>query len=235
MSKTTTTLFEIIKSELIKQGKNEFFNKENNNLVFFDDEFSFIKKIMSYDDDVSNIVNNKIFVNFVFSNIDLDDFFKRLFVFTFIKNEISSQTIESFIIDLLSITYKYKNYIEVVYNDYEKFLYSITENKNNSLSKSKMESNTNNESVIDNRNLTSDLPQDNVNLNVDDSVLNYANSNEISKNRNNDKSNQLSENEVNTINNADSITYNIDNLLKAKDLFKVVLNEYEKICFLHIF
>ena len=55
----TTTLFKIIQSELLKEGLNEFVD-EDGNLIFFDSEYQFTSKILSYDEDIKKIVNRKI-------------------------------------------------------------------------------------------------------------------------------------------------------------------------------
>ena len=84
----------LIQSELIKKGKNEFFNE--NQLSFFDDRFAFIKKVMNYDDDIHVIVTEKIFVGFTFSTDEIDKDFKRMFINHFLVAEIQGQTIEDF-------------------------------------------------------------------------------------------------------------------------------------------
>ncbi len=50
MSKHTTTLMDILRSELIKRGENEFIN--DGRLTFFDDKYAFIEKVAKFDDDV---------------------------------------------------------------------------------------------------------------------------------------------------------------------------------------
>ena len=62
----TTTLFKLIQSELLKKGLNEFVD-EDGNLIFFESEYQFTSKILSYDEDIKHIVND------LFSNHQLDD------------------------------------------------------------------------------------------------------------------------------------------------------------------
>lgn len=59
MSKHTTTLMDILRSELIKKGENEFIN--NGRLTFFDNDYAFIEKVARFDDDVYNIVTSRFF------------------------------------------------------------------------------------------------------------------------------------------------------------------------------
>jgi len=62
----TTTLYSIIQSELIKKGLNEFVDTEGN-LVLFNEEFQFMTKILTYDPDVQDIVNQ------LFQNVSLNE------------------------------------------------------------------------------------------------------------------------------------------------------------------
>ena len=53
----TTTLYNVIRSELIKDGFNEFVD-DDGNLIIFNEESQFMTKILKYDADVQKIVNN---------------------------------------------------------------------------------------------------------------------------------------------------------------------------------
>lgn len=200
----------LIQSELIKKGKNEFFNE--NQLSFFDDRFAFIKKVMNYDDDIHEIVTEKIFVGFTFSTPEIDKDFKRMFINRFLVAEIQGQTIEDFGNRVVYTTLSLSKYIENVYKNIDKFMNGQSES----------ETSNSGTGLTDFRNLMSSLPQDNINLNVDDTILNYGDTNTINrtKNKNDGKSNTVSN------------TYNIDNLLKAQDIFIKILNEYDRRCFL---
>lgn len=212
MSKHTTTLFEIIKSELINSGHNEFFNEKD--FVFYDDDFSFIKKAMRYDEDVQKIVNKKIFQGFTFKDKQMDLDFKKTFVNSFLDYEIGFQTIEAFSMKVLKVTLSYQKYLETIYLDFDKFMNGLSETN----------STGENENTDDNRRLNSDLPQDNINLNVDNTILNYGNENEINRNR------QKGITKTNSKNNV----YSLGTLEKMKELFADVFNIYEQKCFLHV-
>src|SRR5699024_9891721 len=95
---TTTTLYKIIQSELINRGHNEFFDK-NNRLVLFNNEHQFIRKIMSYDEDIKNIVND-LFFSYELEHKEHDTHFKKMFLYRFINREINRQTVESFMFEL---------------------------------------------------------------------------------------------------------------------------------------
>src|SRR5699024_9673464 len=99
-SMITTTLYNVIRSELIKQGFNEFVDEEGN-LVLFNEESQFMTKILSYDDDVKKIIN-KLFTGVSLENRENDEHFKQTFLVRFLNRQINFQTIESFRLSLLS-------------------------------------------------------------------------------------------------------------------------------------
>lgn len=212
MAKYTTTIMEIIQSELINNGFNEFVN--NGKLTFDNQEFAFIQKVLRFDEDVKNIVDKTIFKGFNFKDEKIDNHFKKAFVTRFLDREIGRQTVESFASLVLyetiireeyihtvfgSEVYKYlENHIdykgEVIGNTIEDEIQNQineetqnqnseenqneTQNQNNS---SNTESNSQN--VSSDRESTSSLPQSEMNMNVDNDVLTFADSNTISKNK----------------------------------------------------
>ena len=61
----TTTLYQIVRSELQKKGLDEFV--VNGELVAFSEEHQFIRKMMVYDEDVHEIVTKQFFQNYFWS------------------------------------------------------------------------------------------------------------------------------------------------------------------------
>lgn len=162
---------DVIQSELIRAGKNEFFN--DNQLTFGEDEFAFIKKAMNYDSDVDKIVTLKFFINFSFKNKALDTMFKRAFVNKFLNRQFMYQTIEAWASQIVSYLLMHEQEMTALYENFDKML----ANTSNTTTKA------NQSGTTDNRNLRSTLPQDNVNLNVDNTVLDYGDENNISRNK----------------------------------------------------
>lgn len=211
MSRTTTTLLEILISELTHDGHNEFFN--NNQLTFFNDKFSYMKKAMMYDADVEKIVNEKFFMGLSLSICDKE--FKRMFLNRFLNREITTQTMEMF---ATQVSYNFmaeRRYLESLYTNFDKFV------TNEHVS----QGNNKNDSEHNNRNAYQDLPQDEVNIDLNDDTFNFASNNAISK----DKTVSTQDN-LNT-----SQDYNIDNLLKLNELLNKVLDVFDKNCFLQVF
>ena len=133
---TTTTLYKIVQSELYALGHdNEIVDKEGN-LVFFDNKFQVMSKIMSYDDDIKNIVNH-LFNGYGLEKEEHDTHFKKMFFYRFINREINRQTVESFMFELMSTFMINQGHINRVYNDLEKYIlqHSIGETSNKQLSK----------------------------------------------------------------------------------------------------
>lgn len=294
MARFTTTLNDYINSELGRLGQNEFVDKEGN-LVFFDEEFQFIQKILKYDDDVHNIVTNKIFKGYKLSNDSVDRYFKKAFISRFLDREIGRQTIEAFSSQLLYVTLTHQEYIETVFgSEYQKYFEQHvdynTDTVGNTIEQStehgetKQTQNTNTkdnhsdeshtthsdtsstkgQSTSDDRSAEATLPQSEVNINVNNTELTYADTNNISKNkgtsstdvdssgksetkssgnRNSDfngLTDGLSDSERNAqadnTSNTKSLTktYLLDNLKTIYDMKEQLYNTYDKKCFLHI-
>lgn len=294
MARYTTTLNEYINSELGVMGHDEFIDKDGN-LIFFDEEFQFIQKILKYDDDVHNIVTNKIFKGYALPNNEVDKFFKKSFIMRFLDREIGRQTIESFASQVLYVTLTHQEYIQTVFgSEYQKYFEqhvdyntdtvgnTIEQSTEHGETKQTQDSNTKDNysdtsntthsdttkgkggSTDDNRSANATLPQSEVNINVDNTNLNYADENNISRNKNtnfNDtetsgnsetKSNGnrnsdytgltdgLSDSERNAqsdnTSNTQSLTktYLLDNLKAIYDMKDQLYNTYDKKCFLHI-
>ena len=116
----TTTLFNVIKSELINEGFNEFVD-DDGTFVFFDDEHQFITKMLTYDDDVSDVVD-RLFTGLSLTHRENDEHFKKTFLMRFFNRQINFQTIESFKVSLLSTFLMQQYYINTVYADLDKYI-----------------------------------------------------------------------------------------------------------------
>src|SRR5699024_2340021 len=207
----TTTLYNIIQSELIKKGFNEIVDHEGN-LIYFDNDKQFMKKIFSYDQDISDIVND-LFNGSTLEDEEIDLHFKRSFFYRFINRQINKQTIESFKFELLSTFLMNEEFINRVYSDMEDYLTqkqmgqqddkktnkqenTETNKQTNKKTNKQNTRETNNQhrdsvNTSDDRSCYADLPQSTVNLDVDNPVMTSASNNTVSRNKqkNNNKSN----------------------------------------------
>lgn len=216
MSKHTTTLMDILRSELIKKGENEFIN--NGRLTFFDNDFAFIEKVARFDDDVYDIVTSRFFGGRSYPDEAIDRNFKQAFTNRFMDRQIGRQTLEAFQSQVVTLYIQYAEYIYYTFGKLDNFI----ENKSTSETHSDEQS-TN---TSDYRGLEATLPQTEINLDVTDDDLNYADTNNINKrqDKGNSKANSNSENR----------TFNPDNLEKVFLMKERIMNKFDEKCFLQI-
>lgn len=224
----TVTLFNIIRSELINRGHNEFVN-EQGELVFFNKDYQFTNKILSYDHDVSTIVND-LFMEHSLNYPEYDTHFKKTFLLHFVNRRINRQTIEAFQMELLSTFFTNEHFINTIYEDIEKFI--IGESLNNQTNKQKSKQESEGGSISDNRQAYSELPQTDVQLDVDNTVMYGASDNTISRNK--QRNNQITDNESSGEVIGTSKSYKLDELLKSSGLLDEVFKMFDKKCFMQV-
>jgi len=228
MTMTTTTLFKVIQSELIKSGVNEIvkpdeskYFKPDLDFLWFNDDVQFTTKILKFDEDVSKIVDN-LFSGLSLKNKEHDHHFKKSFINRFVNRQINRQTVEAFKMELVSTFLNHEEYLNSIYENMEKYITqtSVNNQKNKQL--------TDDISTSDNRSAFADLPQSSTNLDVDNTVLNYASDNTISRNR--QKNKQETDGEVT----GENKKFQIDELVKAGSLLNNLFDEFDRKCFLQI-
>lgn len=193
------TLYKILESELQKKGLNEFIN-EKGELVYFDNEYQFIRKIMAFDDDVYDIVNNVFFLGYTFDDDAQDRDFKESFTHLFLNREIKYQSVEVFGMKVYQVTKLLKGYINDVYQKLDDYILNKTvitgEDSSNKesesdgkqktiredTSKDESLSKTDGTNVNQNRDFKGTLPDSQLNLNLNQDTLSYGGENTISKN-----------------------------------------------------
>lgn len=261
MAKYTTTIMDILKGELQKRGFNEFVN--DGNLTFNDKSYAFIQKILRFDEDVKEIVDDVIFQGFRFNDERIDRYFKQSFVTRFLDREINRQTVEAFGTQVLHYTIIREDYIFTVFgSELYKYLENHVDfnsdeiqNQINEETKDDTQNETykddttsNGTNVSDDREATTSLPQSEININVDNDVLDYADTNTISKNKtnSNDDENRTGNRDTtgntktngtqDTTGNQKSLqkTYLLENLDKIYTMRERLYNDYDKKCFLQI-
>lgn len=225
----TTTLFNIIQSELIKKGLNEFVN-DKGELVFFERENQFTRKILIFDEDVKEVVDD-LLEGVHLNNAIHDENFKKAFIYRFLNRKINRQTVEAFQFELLATFLSKQDYINTIYEDIERYISqeNSSNQENNQINK-QISENTN---VSDNRSAYANLPQSNLNLDFDNSIIETADDNTVSRNK--QTSNQVNDTNVEGSNITQSKQYQLDELLKASGLITSILDEFDKKCFMQIF
>lgn len=212
MSKYTVTMHDYLTSEFQNMGYNEFLETDANGAnIIKGFGNGFIHNQIDYDDTTKFIVDSKIFHGFTFTNQDADVNFKKAFINRFMNREIKFQTIDIFASRLVSLCIENDVFISTYFSsDINKYL-------NN-----QSESNGSNNSTSDSRNLISTLPQSEINLDIDDDVLTYGDSNNISKNKNSGS------------NQSQNKSYNLNNLNEIFKMKDIMLNEFDKKLFMQI-
>ena len=225
----TTNLYNIIESELQKNGLNEYFN--DGKITAFDKNFSLYHKMLAFDEDVSRIVTDVLFNGFTFS-VEVDPLFKKMFTQRFLNREINRQTVEAFTGKVLYTTYAYQTYIETVFTDLLAYANNEATTTQNNLNHNVSVNVADGTTISDGRQLESDLPQDNINLDVDNTVLDYGNRNSISRNKN--KNDQTNTNTSDGTQNNTSVASvkNLEVLIKSSGVLDELFNIYDKACFL---
>lgn len=214
MSKTVT-LYEYLESEWFKNGGNDFFEGAEftlENITYFNDEKKFMKKVLQFDDDVKTLLNDKLFMGLELSDTQKDDLFKKTFLQRFVHREINRQTIDAFISQLTYTFLAHQDFLNRIYNDMDQYL----------LGKNTSSQQQDNHTHTDNRSAYSELPQDNVQLDVNSSIMLSAKDNTISRNK------QVGTQQQTT----DTTQYSLDGLLKINGLIDTVMNEFDVKCFL---
>ena len=224
----TTTIYNIVHSELIKRGYNEIVDDEGN-LIYFDSDLQFMNKIFSYDEDVSEIVDD-LFNGNVLDDPVHDDHFKRSFFYRFINRQINRQTIEAFQLELLSVFMSNQKYINMVYEDLENHI--LQKNISHSENEQKNSQVNSGSNTSDNRSAFADLPQSSTNLDVNNTVMQYPSDNTISRNK--QTNNSETDGETKGKNKGENRSYQLDELFKTNGLLEQIFNTFDVKCFLQV-
>lgn len=210
MSKTAT-VYDLLESEIMKTGLNEYVD-ENGQLIFFDSEYSIMSKILAYEDDIYQLMTKKFFIGQRLQDVEMDKKFKKAFLHRFLHREINRQTIEAFATQVVYTFMANEDFINRIYSDLDQYL----------LGKTTSNQDSSNTSTTDNRSAFSQLPQNNVHLDVDSTVMTTANDNTISRNKQATTQNQQNENSQ----------YKLDELYKINGLIDMILDKFDIKCFL---
>ena len=166
--KTTTRLYDIIYGEL-ERHRAEIY-RSNNQLIF--NQANLMRKTLEYKDPYFiKMLQETLF--FGTSNINQRERFEREFLQRFINRVIKYQTVDLFSTYLASFVSEYQELINYTYDKYDMLVLGQVETVSNNNSTSTNKTNS----------IYSNLPQNQVNMNLDIDTLDYADDNTISKSR----------------------------------------------------
>lgn len=211
---------DIIQTELLKKNKSEFYN--NGEYTGNNKKFQFIQKALRYDEDVQEIVNDMFFMGYTFPNPEADKYIKKMFVNRFLNRQIGRQTVEDFASQVVYTSLSNEQEMMILFENYEDFIIS-----NNSVTSESINEGIN-ESIYQNRDLRSTLPQDQINLDLNSFDMDYGDENNIAKSL--DKSNNNNKQTTKT----DSKNYNAGNLKAFRGAWDYYFKEYDRRCFLQV-
>lgn len=214
--KTTTRIIDIVSSIFQNNCISDMENDCKNQITFFDDNYSYFKKISNFNDETYKMLNKHFFKDNVLKSEKADREIKKIFFTRFLNREIGRQTFEIFLTELVHILYLYDDVLSFYYDNIEKYIATQKITKNNNT----------NENIVNNRSIFSTLPQENLNLDVNNDYMQYGDNNTISKTENLQKGvgeNVLSDFDYNVIKNI------INNNIIEKIFYKI-----DKKCFLQV-
>lgn len=214
--KTTTRIIDIVSSIFQNNCISDMENDCKNQITFFDENYSYFKKISNFNDETYKMLNKHFFKDNVLKSEKADREIKKIFFTRFLNREIGRQTFEIFLTELVHILYLYDDVLSFYYDNIEKYIATQKITKNNN----------SNENIVNNRSIFSTLPQENLNLDVNNDYMQYGDNNTISKTENLQKGvgeNVLSDFDYNVIKNI------INNNIIEKIFYKI-----DKKCFLQV-
>lgn len=166
--KTTSRLYDIIYGEL-ERHRAEIY-RSNNQLIF--NQANLMRKTLEYKDPYFiKILRETLFYGT--TTINQRERFEREFLQRFINRVIKYQTVDLFATYLASFVSEYNELINYTYDKYDMLVLGQVDTVNNNNSTSTNKSNS----------IYSNLPQNQVNMNLDIDTLDYADDNTITKNR----------------------------------------------------
>ena len=166
--KTTTRLYDIICGELDRHRVEIY--RSNNQIIF--NQANLMRKTLEYKDpNFIRMLQETLFYGT--SNINQRERFEREFLQRFINRVIKFQTVDLFSSYLASFVSEYQELINYTYDKYDMLVTGQVETVTNNNSTSTNKSNS----------IYSNLPQNQINMNLDIDTLDYADDNTISKSR----------------------------------------------------
>lgn len=166
----TVTILKYLRSEAKLANWDLTFNRQTDQIIDNSDlKLRFMGKIMTYDSDVEELVNDRLFLGLKLTNADTDRTFKQWFINIFLNVQIDFQTIDLFRAELAGEFIAQKQYIEVLFEHYKDFLTGGNE------------TNTSGDTTSRSNTAFSALPQDTAQMNLDTDIMNFPDSNGLNR------------------------------------------------------
>lgn len=204
--KTTTRLYDIIYGEL-ERHRAEIY-RSNNQIIF--NQNNLMRKTLEYKDPkFIKMLQDNLFYGT--SNINQRERFEREFLQRFINRVIKYQTVDLFSTYLASFISEYKELINYTYDKYDMLVTGQVDTVSNNNSTSTNKTNS----------IYSNLPQNQINMNLDIDTLDYADDNTITKSRGTNSGTDRST----------SSAYDIEALSKISSLKEQIFKDMDNLLF----
>lgn len=204
--KTTTRLYDIIYGEL-ERHRAEIY-RSNNQIIF--NQNNLMRKTLEYKDPYFiKMLQETLFYGT--SNINQRERFEREFLQRFINRVIKYQTFDLFSTYLASFISEYKELINYTYDKYDVLVTGQVDTVSNNNSTSTNKTNS----------IYSNLPQNQINMNLDIDTLDYADDNTITKSRGTNSGTDRST----------SSAYDIEALSKISSLKEQIFKDMDSLLF----
>ena len=208
--KTTSRLYDIIYGELERHRAEIYLS--NNQIIF--NQANLMRKTLEYKDPYFIKMLQETFF-YGTSNINQRERFEREFLQRFINRVIKYQTVDLFSTYLASFISEYQELINYTYDKYDMLVTAQVETVSNNNSTSTNKSNS----------IYSNLPQNQINMNLDIDTLDYADDNTISKTRATNSGTDRST----------SSAYDIEALSKISALKEQIFKDMDSLLFSQIY
>lgn len=214
--KTTTTLEEILRNEASKyQDWDDLFNNKSGHLIRYGETDALIYQVAQYSDMVADLCNHAFFSGYKLSNEEADKFFKKMFVNRFLIREIGFQTVDIFRTRLIGLLLQYEQYIVNTYTNYNKMFSGQADTTTDNTS----------EGINKQRYAHVSLPQNNVNIDLNNDIADYADTNDLTNNSSNNQSQSRTS----------STKFSPDVLRKLENVYQRVLDDFDVKLFLQVY
>ena len=208
--KTTSRLYDIIYGEL-ERHRVEIY-RSNNQIIF--NQANLMRKTLEYKDpNFIRMLQETLFYGT--SNINQRERFEREFLQRFINRVIKYQTVDIFSSYLASFVSEYQELINYTYDKYDMLVTGQVDTVSNNNSTTTNKTNS----------IYSNLPQNQINMNLDIDTLDYADDNTISKSRATNSGTDKST----------SSAYDIDALSKLSALKEQIFKDMDNLLFSQIY
>ena len=208
--KTTSRLYDIIYGELDRHRVEIY--RSNNQIIF--NQANLMRKTLEYKDpNFIKMLQETLFYGT--SNINQRQRFEREFLQRFINRVIKFQTVDLFATYLASFVSEYQEIINYTYDKYDMLVTGQVETVSNNNSTSTNKTNS----------IYSNLPQNQINMNLDIDTLDYADDNTISKSRATNNGTDRST----------SSAYDIEALSKISALKEQIFKDMDSLLFSQIY